>query len=234
MFIYVIVCNESLKLYVGQHKGDSLERYLQQKYSRAIHESGKRSHLYAAMRKHPRESWSIHPLVSGIESKAELDELEKHFIRVLKSQHPDIGYNICDGGEGFTGPHSDAARRKMRERVQAYYDAGGVSGAQGTKHSDEWKQQASLRAQAYRAIEETKNKISKTLMGHGFSSETLKKMSEAKKQKYVGEGNPFFGKHHSEEANQKNREAHLGRKQSPETIAKRLAGRQKRVAISSL
>ena len=104
MFVYLIVCNESLKLYVGQHKGNNLQKYLQTKLSNARRNSGTRAHLFAAMRKHPKETWSIHPLVSGIESKAELDELEKHFIRVLKTQHPDVGYNICDGGEGYTGP----------------------------------------------------------------------------------------------------------------------------------
>lgn len=113
MFIYVIVCSESLKLYVGQHKGDDLNHYLDQKWW-AAHSTQKtaRSHLYNAMRKHPRESWSIHPLVSGIESREELDELEKHFIRVLNCQHPEVGYNICEGGEGFSGPHSEATKKK--------------------------------------------------------------------------------------------------------------------------
>lgn len=105
MFVYVIVCSESLKLYVGQHKGADLGKYLAQKWYAAHKTQQKtRSHLYNAMRRHPRESWSIHPLVSGIEDKKELDELEKHFIKVLKCQHPEIGYNICDGGEGHTGP----------------------------------------------------------------------------------------------------------------------------------
>lgn len=102
MFVYVIVCSESGKLYIGQHKGNNLQKYLQTKFSDARQEgrSEGRSHLYRAMRKHPRETWSIWPLVSGIESKSEMDELEKHFIHVLKAQHPDVGYNICDGGEG--------------------------------------------------------------------------------------------------------------------------------------
>ena len=113
MFIYVIVCSETLKIYVGQHKKNDLGKYLSQKFYDAHHYSGKRSHIYAAMRRHPRESWSIHPLVSGVESRTELDELEKHFIRVLKTQHPEVGYNICDGGEGFTGTFTEASLRKM-------------------------------------------------------------------------------------------------------------------------
>lgn len=105
MFIYVIVNSETLKIYIGQHKGPDLGKYLSKKFYVANHgTSGTRSHLYASMRKHPRDSWSIHALVSGIESREELNELEKHFIQVLKVQHPDIGYNICDGGEGYTGP----------------------------------------------------------------------------------------------------------------------------------
>jgi GIY-YIG catalytic domain len=121
MFVYVIVCSESLKIYIGQHKGKNLRQYLQQKLSEASRGLSSRSHLYNAMRKYPRDSWSIHPLVSGIESRQDLDELEKHFIRVLKSRHPDIGYNICRGGEGFTGPHTEQWRHETLARVQAYW-----------------------------------------------------------------------------------------------------------------
>ena len=120
MFIYVIVCSETLKLYVGQHKQNDLGKYLSKKFWDARHATTKRSHLYNAMRKHPRASWSIHPLVFGVETRAELDVLEKHFIRVLKTQHPDVGYNICAGGEGFTGPHSASAKRKISRAMTAY------------------------------------------------------------------------------------------------------------------
>jgi hypothetical protein len=113
MFVYVIVCSETLKIYVGQHKKENLQKYLSQKFFDANRYSGKRSHLYAAMRRHPKETWSIHPLVSGIEDRKELDETEQLLIYALKAQHPDVGYNICDGGEGFTGPHSEETKRKI-------------------------------------------------------------------------------------------------------------------------
>ena len=117
MFIYVIVCNETLKLYVGQHKHDDLGKYLSRKFWDANHHtSGRKSHVYAAMRRHPRESWSIHPLVSGVRTLNELDDWEKHFIRVLKAQHPDVGYNICKGGQkGRNGPHFPETRQKLGE-----------------------------------------------------------------------------------------------------------------------
>jgi group I intron endonuclease len=114
MVIYVIVCNETLKVYVGQHnREDDLKDYFSKKFYDAHRKSGKRSHLFNAMRKYPRDSWSIHPLISGIDDKKELDEQEQLLIYALKAQHPDVGYNICDGGEGFTGPHSEETKRKL-------------------------------------------------------------------------------------------------------------------------
>lgn len=47
----------------------------------------------------------------------------------------------------------------------------------------------------------------------GISEETHRLKSEAVK----GEKNPMYGRHHSEESNQKNRESHLGKKASLET-----------------
>jgi hypothetical protein len=122
VFVYVIVCSETLKIYIGQHKGSDLGKYLSRKFWDANHHtSGTRSYLYNAMRKHPRESWSIYPLVSNIKTRVEVDELERHFIKVLKCQHPEVGYNICRGGEGFTGVHTPEAMRKMEEKRQVYW-----------------------------------------------------------------------------------------------------------------
>jgi GIY-YIG catalytic domain len=183
MFVYVIVCNDSLKIYVGQHKGGSLERYLQQKHSRANHESGKQSHLYNAMRKHPRDSWSIYPLVSGIEVRAELDELEKHFIRVLKTQHPDVGYNICDGGEGFTGPHSGATKRRISKRMKVVM--------LGNEHG---KGNAGI---PHPKSEEFRRQVSKTLTG--------RKKSKLHAQR-IGDGHRGLKYHYTEDALKRMRE----------------------------
>ena len=73
MFVYVIVCSESLKIYIGQHKYDDLQTYLNQKWYDAHRYLGRKTHLYNAMRKYPRATWSIHPLVSGIQTRGELD-----------------------------------------------------------------------------------------------------------------------------------------------------------------
>jgi hypothetical protein len=108
MFIYLIVNHETGKYYVGQHKGNNLQRYLQQKFSHARTGISERSLLFRSMRAHPNPHvWSIHALRSDIQDKTELDETERDFIRFLRSQDPEYGYNICRGGEGFTGPHTE-------------------------------------------------------------------------------------------------------------------------------
>ena len=56
----------------------------------------------------------------------------------------------------------------------------------------------------------TKKKLSDTGKGRPKSEETKKKMSEAKKDRYTGENNSFYGKHHSEESKRRNAEAHKG------------------------
>ena len=112
MFIYVITNTVTGKVYIGQHKGNNLRKYLQTKLSDASKHRGGQSRLYNSMRKHPREVWSIEPLME-VETKAELDRLERLLIALYDTRNPEIGYNICKGGEGFTGPHSEEARIKI-------------------------------------------------------------------------------------------------------------------------
>src|SRR5208282_5269596 len=115
MFIYLIVNHSTEKYYVGQHKGNNLKQYLQKKFYEADKRLGGQSRLYASMRKHGRDVFTIHALLSDVQTKPELDQYERDFITFLKSQDPEYGYNICRGGEGFTGPHTESARLKVGE-----------------------------------------------------------------------------------------------------------------------
>jgi GIY-YIG catalytic domain/NUMOD3 motif len=236
MVIYVIVCSESLKLYVGQHKHeDRLKQYLASKFWDAHRATTQRSHLYNAMRKHPRGSWSIYPLVSGVETRTKLDELEKYFIRVFKAQHPDTGYNICDGGEGRTAPMTEAQRLQLSARMKKdwasgkfqehgaklkkRWESGEFQGIRGTPHTDEWKNQASIRGRQFRHAAGAKEKIRQALMGHEVSNKVRSHARDLGK-KQVGDKNPFFGRHHSNESREANAAAHRGRKASEETKRK--------------
>jgi hypothetical protein len=115
MFIYLIANHDTGKYYIGQHKGNSLKKYLQTKFSDARHGRGGSSRLFNSMRKHPFPSaWSIHALRSDIQTKEELDETEQEFIKFLRSQNPEYGYNIRQGGGGLT---SEDAKRIAKNRL---------------------------------------------------------------------------------------------------------------------
>lgn len=123
MFIYLIVNHVTGKYYVGQHKGPDLKKYLRYKFSDARTYQGS-SYLFNSMKKYPLPcDWSIHALLSDIQTKAELDQKEKDFIAFLKSRDPEYGYNLCRGGEGFSGPHSTDSKEKNRQSsLQTWQD----------------------------------------------------------------------------------------------------------------
>ena len=50
--------------------------------------------------------------------------------------------------------------------------------------------------------------------GKHLSEETKNKLSESLKGKHTGEENSFYGRHHTEESNEKNRIAHIGKPSS--------------------
>ena len=58
---------------------------------------------------------------------------------------------------------------------------------------------------------ELKERRSKALRGRIFSDETRNKLSKAKKGKYIGENNSFYGKKHTDEAKEKIRQTKLGK-----------------------
>jgi hypothetical protein len=122
MFIYVITNSATGKVYIGQHKGNNLKKYLQTKLSDASKHRGGQSRLYNSMRKHPKEVWSIEPLMEA-ETKAELDRLEILLIALYDTRNPNVGYNICRGGEGYTGPLTDAMKAAWHKGNKRYWDS---------------------------------------------------------------------------------------------------------------
>jgi group I intron endonuclease len=230
VFIYAIVCDESLKLYIGQHSGKDLKKYLTRKFYDAYRYSERHSHLFAAMRKYPRESWSIYPLISGIEDKKELDETEQFLIYALKSQHPDIGYNICDGGEGRTGPVTEETRRKLSEAHLARYVAGAIHPSLGTKQSQETIAKRIAKTTGQVRTEEQAARIAAGRKGKGMgdrnaqhrdglSEETKQKIGESNKKGWSPERRQAWSEYKKIHNGMKGRPAHnKGKKATPAQI----------------
>ncbi len=211
MFIYMIVNHATGKYYVGQHKGINLRKYLQQKFHHAQRGVSGNSRLFNSMRKHPDPLvWSIHALRSDINIRKELDELEKDFIAFLRAQDPEYGYNICRGGEGFTGPHTPEF---------------GINHSRVMKEM--WKQPEFIKRMAARKpgrlgirwTTEERDKLSISHLGKKLTAGAVQKRTKTRKSK--GIRSPMLGKTHSEETRRKMSEAQSQRRSKEPKIDKR-------------
>lgn len=174
-YIYKITNIVDGKSYIGKSKTtvsgrwnthlSSLKKYIQSDKNS--------SKLYNAMVKYGVENFTIEQIDEC--SFDELDERERCWIAKLDSRNPNVGYNICKGGEcGPGGPMFS-----------------------GHKHSEETKAKMS----ADRTGEKNSN----------YGNHRVMPDEEKPKHAHPGESNGMFGKQHSEETKQKNREKHLGK-----------------------
>jgi hypothetical protein len=107
MWVYLITCLATGKYYVGQHKGDNLQRYLVTKFNCAKKKPTCKCYLYNAVRKYGGGAFIIEPLVKA-GSKDELNRLETLWIIALNSTNDQLGMNLTFGGEGTWGYHPTA------------------------------------------------------------------------------------------------------------------------------
>ena len=218
MLIYLIVNHETGKYYVGQHGGNNLNKYLQTKFSDARHGRGGNSHLLRSMRKHPfPSSWSIHALRSDIQTRDELDETERDFIKFLRSQDPEYGYNICRGGEGFTGPHTKETCQKMSSFQKERWKCPEVREAASQRAKELWQRPSHREHISQTSTEMWKrpghreNHIAKNI-GKKRSAATIAVLTKFRRAR--------LGKEISPETRKKMHNASIGRKRSEESRRK--------------
>lgn len=177
MFIYLIVNHITGKYYVGQHKGANLKQYLQKKFYYARTHRNGTSYLFASMRKHPNQSdWSIHALLSNIQTREELDQKEKEFIEFLRSRDPEYGYNICRGGEGFSGCHTPETKAKISAAAKDMW----------TKAEVRASFTAKMKGRPSNHTPEGKEAIRQAHLGRKVSPETIEKLRNS----HIGHASP--------------------------------------------
>ena len=157
------------------------------------------------------------------ETKEESIELEQYFIDNFKEKLYNTSNEANLGGDLLTGnPRREeiiAKRTKTQKELLSKMSAeerklklgkpGKKNGMYGRTHTPEVRQKLSEINKGNTPI--TKGLNYEEYMSKEKAKELKQKLSENAKQR-IGEKNPFYGKHHSEETKEKLRQVNLGKK----------------------
>ena len=175
--IYIGQTSKTLKVRFNEHKRDSKKL----NYYNML--------IYKAMNKYGTNNFIIRPIdcIKGVSLnclKKSLDEKEIHYINIFKSKSKNVGYNLTNGGSGCTG------------RILSVYSKKKISDSKlgeknpmfGSKWSEEKRTQMTKRMSGKNnhnygkpLSDETKDKLSKILIGRIISDESKQKISETMK-----------------------------------------------------
>ena len=151
-------------------------------------------------------------------SEEEMCSDEQYYIKFFKTLWP-YGYNLTEGGDGWSGGPCEETRRRLSEvhknisdetRRKMSLSAKGRTPYNKGKHlSEEHKKKIGEANKGKTMSEESKKKISTANKGKNRSEETKQNISEVKKKLYSsGMKHPMLGKHHTEESKKKMSENH--------------------------
>lgn len=165
------------KVYVGITSQDVDERWR--------HGEGYKNQLvYRAILKYGWDAISHQVLLSGM-TKEEAEEMEMEFISAFKSNDPEYGYNVANGGNCY-GTHSEATKRKIAEantgRICSEETRKKISiGNSGKTISKEQREKISQSLKGRVFTQEHRDRIGAAKKGFTFSEESKKKVSESRK-----------------------------------------------------
>jgi len=164
MVVYLIVNTNNSKVYVGK-----TERPVALRWAEHIEDSVRRPHLapllYRAMHKYGANAF-IFSVVAEAVTAAQLNELERLWIWMLRSAQADFGYNLTLGGSG--GKPNAATLEKLRQpKTLAHRLALGAAMSVAAKR----------RGTAHMNTVAARNRKSVTLTGRVFSEATRLKMA---------------------------------------------------------
>jgi len=195
MLIYLITNTKNNKKYVGQTLCSIEKRWQEHIYNSRGSRKRERYPLYAAIRKYGSDSF-IASVLDTAQSQDELNQKEIEYIKQFRTTEKDFGYNRHEGGNR-PPQHTTASRLKAAQSNR------------GQKRSEECKKRMS-----------DAQKGNKNFFGHRHSDETKRKMSTIHKERCRIHGGSRLGLKSSPEHIEKNRIAHIGKRQSSETKKK--------------
>lgn len=170
--------------------------------------------FYRAIQKYGWENFEHRIVAEGL-TKEEANQMEIELIAEYKSNchrynNPSYGYNMTDGGEGSVGhKHSDTTRAILSEIAKERFKDPQNCPMFGKCHTDEARKKI---GDGHRnPPNETRNKMSESAKAR--CTEEWREWMRQRGKLMVGENNPNYGKHHSEESKQKMMMANKRRKE---------------------
>ncbi len=180
-YIYKITNLITGKIYVGKTKTPIEHRFKCGHVWQALKHPDRTSiPLQNAIRKYGADNFSIEVI-----EECPLDNLndrEKFWIAELDTRNPDVGYNVCQGGDGGTGgphfkghQHSDETKKKMSVDRQ---------GEKNANYGNRWKQSDELK-HLHSVLSSGENN---GMYGKSHSEETKKKIGLANSRYWMTNG----------------------------------------------
>lgn len=205
-YIYKITNLINKKIYIGFTSKSIEERFKEHK-RQALSNYKKKYPLHKAMLKYGIENFSIEIVDTSDNYDYCLKELEPYYIKLFESTNKNIGYNIGTGGEGgdnyTNNPNLDVIKEKLSKSLKKFYEnnPNPLSGRHLTEEHIQHIKDAKVG-------EKLKIKYN------------TPEYKELFRQLNLGEKNPMYGKHISEENKELYRKLFTGRKVSEETRKK--------------
>ena len=181
-YIYIVINDINHKVYIGQTSTSLKQRW--HEHTHTDIKSG--THFHNALLKYGIDKFHMYLLEECTIDK--LNEREIYYISIFNSYKD--GYNMTPGGAGVSGyKHTDEDKLKMAQASRQF----------GSSLSDTNRQLF---------IQQRASK----LKGVAKSPEHKLALSEARKGKYTGSVNGFYGKHHTQETKDIISKCNTGRK----------------------
>ena len=197
MYIYKTIVLPTKEIYIGQSMKDS---------HKSVNYFGSGLNLRNRIIEYGIESCNKKILLNYIDTKKNLDILEKMFIKVNRKNYGKKCINIARGGEGnFRLKRTEEFKKALSKRRT------------GSKHLEDTKNKISKTLKGHEVSQKTRNKISRSLIGHIPWNKGKKTKPHTKEWKInmskmmIGKNHPMYGKHHSEKARIKMSNARKGK-----------------------
>lgn len=205
-YIYKITNKINNKIYIG-FTSKTIQERLQEHINKSQKSSAKKQIIHKAIKKYGKENFIIEEVDSSTDYNYCLNVLEPYYIKLYNALDKSIGYNVGTGGEGgdnyTNNPMLEEIRNKISQSLKNFYK----------EHNGTWYGKT--------LSDEHKNNIKKSNIGEKLKIKfNTPKYKQMFREMNLGENNPIYGKHLSEETKLLLSQKLKGRKKSPKTIQK--------------